>query len=109
MTKETPMKALAALVNAVTLAAVIVILASPADAQKYPCGVRAEIIADFARRHQEQVVATGLTATGTVIEVLASSDGKTWTVLVSNPVGFACINAVGTDWEPKAPKYGEQG
>lgn len=103
------MKALAALVNAVTLAAFIVILAAPARAQQYPCGVRAEIIADFARRHQEQVVATGLTATGMVMEVLASSGGKTWTVLVSSPSGLACIKAVGTDWEPKAPKYGEQG
>lgn len=103
------MKALAALVNAVTLAAVIVILAAPARAQQYPCGPRQTLIETLTQRHGERVVATGLAATGAFVEVLASSDGKTWTVLVVMPSGLACIKAVGTDWETKEPKYGEQG
>jgi len=103
------MKALAALVNAVTLAAVLVILALPARAQQYPCGPRDAIVGSLAQRHGERVVATGLAATGVFVEVLASPEGKTWTVLAVLPGGLACIKAVGTDWEPHEPKYGDRG
>jgi len=103
------MKALVILVNAVTLVAVLVILALPARAQQYPCGVRDAIIGSLAQRHGEQVVATGLAATGAFVEVFASPEGKTWTVLVVLPSGLACIKAVGTDWEPREPKYGVKG
>lgn len=102
------MKALAALVNAVTLAAVFVILALPVRAQGL-CAPRDYILTEFAQRHHERPVAAGLAANGAVLELLMSKDGSTWTLIATGPNGITCIAATGTDWSPREPKYGEQG
>ena len=41
----------------------------------------------------------GLAKNGSVIEVLTSDDGETWTILVSQPNGSSCLVAVGEGWE----------
>lgn len=102
------MKTLAALVNAVTLTAVLVILALPARAQS-PCAPRDYILTQFAQRHHERPVGMGLAANGATLELLVSQDGSTWTLIATGPRGVTCIAATGTDWEPVQPKYGEPG
>lgn len=102
------MKALVILVNAVTLAAVLVILALPARAQS-PCAPRDYILTQFAQRHHERPAAAGLAANGAVLELLVSKDGSTWTLIATGPNGITCIAATGTDWASREPKYGERG
>ena len=63
------------------------------------CGPRSEIIKRLAGGFGEHTVAIGVADRGTaVIEVLASADGATWTVLYSMPSGVSCLVAAGQDW-----------
>jgi len=48
-------------------------------------------------------VAIALTSAGAVIEVLASRDGATWTLITTAPTGIACIAQTGEYWQPLAP------
>ena len=82
---------------------VLAILASvafgggPAHAQSN-CGTRTSLIAKLDKGFGEQPVAIGLASTGNVLEVLISADG-TWTILITNPDGLACIAATGEHWQ----------
>jgi hypothetical protein len=38
-------------------------------------------------------------ANGHLVEVFASNDGTSWTIVVTRPDGWSCIVAVGEDWE----------
>ena len=79
--------------------------AAPAAAQ-YPCAERSGIIDDLATKYSEAPVAMGLVNNGGVIEVLATSDGTTWTIIITMPNGVSCILAAGESWEaiPAGPK-----
>ncbi len=84
-------------------AVVLTILASaalsggPVHAQSN-CDTRTSLIAKLDKSFGEQPIAIGLASTGSVLEVLISSDG-TWTILVTNPDGLACIAAAGEHWQ----------
>ena len=69
----------------------------PAQAQSN-CGTRTSLIAKLDKGFGEQPVAFGLASTGNLLEVLISSDG-TWTILITNPDGLACIAATGEHWQ----------
>lgn len=101
------MKALVILVNAVTLAAVLVILALPARAAPV-CGDRTKMLAVAEHKYGEKAVASGLSSNRAYIEFLVSSDGKTWTLLATGPSGKSCVAAIGTAGEVHTPKYGEK-
>lgn len=90
-------RALAAIVFAVAIA-----VAAPAHAQ-LKCGDRLEALAHLAERYHEAPVAIGVATNGGVVEVLASADGKTWTIIVTLPNGRACLIAAGGDWEFLVP------
>ncbi len=45
----------------------------------------------------------GLGSNNTMIEVFASPETGTWTVLMSRADGFACVIASGTDWHQRDP------
>ena len=63
-----------------------------------------------ASKHQEQPVAMGIASTGELIEVLASDDGKTWTIIMTAPKSITCIMAAGTAWRgSRAHKVGGPG
>ena len=88
--------------RAVLLAAALVaLLAVDARAASF-CRPRAEVLLTLMRQYGEAPVAQGLAQGGAVIEVLASPDRRTWTIIASNPAGIACLLAVGEHWEPIA-------
>ena len=62
------------------------------------CGDHAAIVNGLGQLHSERPQAIGLSANGSLIEVLVSSRG-TWTILVSEPKGPTCIVATGDNWE----------
>lgn len=63
------------------------------------CGARDSILTQLYLSHQEQPVVIGLTATGNVIEVLASEDGATWTIITTGPGGLTCVVQTGVHWQ----------
>lgn len=73
-----------------------------------PCAKRSDIIQHLAGQFHETPVAIGLTDNGALMEVLASTDGKTWTLLFSMPSGLSCLMATGQDWQ-SLPRIAETG
>jgi len=62
------------------------------------CGDRLTFLANLKQKYQEVTAHMGLVATGAVVEIVVSPKG-TWTMVVTNPQGVACIVATGTAWE----------
>lgn len=71
--------------------------ARPALAQQ-ACGDRTAILDNLAGQYSEAPQAMGLSADGTVVEVLVSSSGS-WTILISHPNRVSCLAATGEHWE----------
>ena len=97
----TRIKAMCAAVSLVAITAMPVAAASPAATASGlpPCGSRPEILKQLSSRFKEAPVALGLSRNGSVVEVLTSEDGETWTILVSQPNGPSCLVAIGEGWE----------
>ncbi|UVK40705.1 hypothetical protein LHFGNBLO_002210 [Mesorhizobium sp. AR10] len=97
----TRIKALGAAVSLVAISAMPVAAASPAATASGmpPCAPRPELLKQLSKRFNEAPVALGLAKNGSVIEVLTSDDGETWTILISQPNGPSCLVAVGEGWE----------
>lgn len=91
-----------------TLALTTALFASDAAAQQpVTCADRPEIIKRLAGTYHEHPVAVGLMADGRLLEIFATSDGATWTVLTTDATGVSCVAAVGSDWlmlEPLSTK-----
>lgn len=76
-------------------------LTLPANAQggPPPCGDRTEIIQQLTDKYGETQHELGLAANGTIIEVYVNWDTGTWTILVTDANGLACMAAAGESWE----------
>jgi hypothetical protein len=68
------------------------------QSQTQLCDQRADIIGSLAEKYREAPVAIGVTSTGGMVEVLTTSDGATWTIIMSNPNGTSCLVAAGEGW-----------
>jgi hypothetical protein len=62
------------------------------------CGQRASVIGRLGEKYREAPVAIGVTSTGSMVELLTTGDGTTWTIIVSNPNGTSCLIAAGEGW-----------
>ena len=80
------------------------LLAAPAAAQaQMACGERSALLRRLGQAWAEAPVARGLASTGNMIELLASADGSSWTLLVTGPTGIACVVASGEAWQAIPP------
>ncbi len=74
------------------------------------CMARADLLGRLIERYGEFPVAFGLTNAGGLVELITTSDGGTWTIIVSNPNGTSCLVAAGEGWrnhrEPPSPNLG---
>ena len=88
--------------NRIVIAVVLIfmsLIAVPASAQAViPCGQRADIIQKLNEKYSESPVSIGLTNAGSVLEIFASKD-RTFSVIVTQPNGIACLIATGGNWE----------
>ena len=80
--------------------------ATGASAAGFVCGKHEAIIESFATKYNEAPVSMGLASDGSLLQVLASPDGETWTVLLIRPPGIACIMAVGVNWNAALSRPG---
>ena len=72
---------------------------SPAAARNV-CMKRTELTG-VLEKHQETPAAIGLASNGSLIEVFATADGATWSIVMTSPQGVACVVAVGEDWDQR--------
>lgn len=81
------------------------LFAVPAAAQqnqpqtRMPCHDSGEIHKQLSRKYAEAPVAFGLQTNGNLLQVYASKDTGTWTVVSTSPAGLSCIVAAGKSWE----------
>ena len=80
---------------ALTLAATV--FATSAVAQTV-CATRDSFVDQLGTKYEESPIAVGLTATGSMIEVLASKDGS-WTIIITKPGGPTCMVSHGEAWQ----------
>src|SRR5262245_43931526 len=94
----------AAILTAMSAIPVAAATGSPA------CASRPEFLKQLSDRFHEAPIALGVTNNGSLIEVLTSDDGSTWTMMVSQPNGSSCLVAAGKGWEQlKRVAKGERG
>ena len=70
-----------------------------------PCLLRDDALRILKDKYSEDPVAVGLANNGGLLEILASKDGATWTILVTAPGGSTCMVSAGENWRlvPLAP------
>ncbi len=73
------------------------VIVNPAWGQA-ACLPRSETLAHLAKKYGEVQVAIGVTNRGSLVEVLTSEEGATWTIILSNPNGTSCQVAAGEGW-----------
>ena len=73
--------------------------APPTDGVQPACQTHDEIMQMLNQKFAEIPAALGLQSNGHVIQVFASKDGTTWTIVTTRPDGVSCIVALGRHWE----------
>jgi hypothetical protein len=75
-------------------------LAQPPQTALTPtCHSHADLAEMLNQKFSEQPNALGVQANGHLVEVFASNDGTSWTIVITRPDGWSCIVAVGQSWE----------
>jgi len=98
-------------IAAAVLAAFLLQVSIPARGQVggyANCAERAAALSQLSKAYGEHPVAIGLASSGGVIEVLASQDGASWSIVVTLPSGLTCLVASGEGWRRIEVKPGEE-
>lgn len=75
------------------------LVSSPSTTFAQPqCDRRDNVLAVLEDKYGESPVALGVTSNGGLVEVLATGDGATWSIIVTNPQGMSCLVAAGEGW-----------
>ena len=102
---ERPSRALARLIAVIAIANLLLIgaalISRPAPAQSADAGLpRSAVVQLLGDSYAEVPVAFGLAQNGGLIEVFASADGATWTMVLSMPNGLSYVVTSGEAWTP---------
>ena len=63
------------------------------------CGLHAKVIERLHTGYGETRQMIGLGSNGAILEVFASEESGSWTILVTNPQGVSCLIAAGQAFE----------
>ena len=77
----------------------LAIMATAARSETTSCGDRTKVINSLAEKYGETRQGIGLGRNNGVMEIYASSETGTWTILVTLPTGQACLIAAGDAFE----------
>ena len=83
------------------LSAALAVTGGTASAQA--CSDRTALVERLASKYGEVFAGGGLRDSSTVFEVWMSEDTGTWTILLTQANGTACIMASGTNWREALP------
>jgi len=91
------------------IALALALIATPASAAaNLWCADREDVLDQLNDRYKEVPSAAGLASNGMVIEVVATPDGATWSIIMTNPKGVSCLLATGEGWQTRvAPAIGD--
>lgn len=78
----------------------IVSIFSPAQAQGRICAPWTEYATFLEERYGETSIGGGVVTERVVVQVLASAGGQSFTIVVIQSNGIACLIATGRDWQP---------
>ncbi len=74
-------------------------LAVPAMAQQQmPCAERSALVGELKEKYKEASQGVGMTGNGAVMELM-TSEGGSWSLVVTMPNGKSCLIATGSGWE----------
>jgi len=79
------------------MALTTILAAVPAAAQQPQCAARTAVLERLSSTYHEEPVSLGVTATGSLLEVLASPEGS-WTIIITVPGGPTCLVSSGEGW-----------
>ena len=82
-------------------------LALTAEAQSTQCGERQEVLSRLSEKWHEQIIGQALASNGTVLEVLTTKSGSTYTIIMTRPNGTTCVMSTGQFWRQIAWKSQE--
>ncbi|HEX2525351.1 MAG TPA: hypothetical protein VHL31_03490 [Geminicoccus sp.] len=68
-----------------------------------PCSRYDRIRQQLREEYAEEPVSLGLQSNGHLLQVFASAESGTWTIVSTAPSGTACVVAAGHDWETLPP------
>lgn len=78
----------------------LLVLAACTPAHAAPqCAIHVDIVAGLADRYGERQVMSGLNPDGTLTEMFANTVTGTWTAIIAQPNGMACIVAAGEEFD----------
>lgn len=83
--------------------------ASTAAAEPGICGRREEVVQRLTGAYGETRRGLGIQHGQAVVEVYASDDTGSWTIILSTPEGLACLLATGSDWSGGRPSGAPRG
>ncbi len=86
-------------VTTATLAAALAASIAPAASAQTVCGKRDDIISQLERKYGEKRHSVGVQQGRGVVEVFASSETGSWTILVTDARGMSCLMAAGEAFE----------
>lgn len=81
------------------IACTVILLPFSAFSAVPNCGSHYDIVRGLGERFQEAPSAIGPMPTNQILQIFRSVDGSTWSAVVINPDGRACIVAAGDDWQ----------
>lgn len=68
------------------------------------CNPRSNFVEHLKEKYNEQPLAVGLNNDGRVLELFGTSDGKTWTLIITDPAGISCVVTSGESWQKTVSK-----
>lgn len=72
---------------------------APRSPVRVPCSDYKEIAKQLDTRYHEAPVSMGIQSNGNLLQIFASKENRSWTVLSIAPTGKSCIIAAGKSWE----------
>lgn len=80
--------------------AALMLTATPAvQPVEMVCAEREALLSSLLKEYKEAPRELGLANNGSLVELLTTRDGKTWTMLMTRPDGTACVIAAGEAWD----------
>lgn len=69
------------------------------------CASPQAIVDGLTEKAHETEIGSGTDFAGNLMSVFRSADGKTWTIVLTQPGGPSCVVSLGADWtdEPRMP------
>lgn len=77
----------------------VALLPGLAEAQGRQCGPRDKVVETLAQKYKESRRSIGLATQGRVMEVYASDESGSWTIVVTMANGMSCLIASGQAFE----------